>query len=326
MGKTRPKPKRQPPNYVPPASQLRPPRKKPEAAAEAAVVSTAPASPAASPAIPEGRSEPAAAGPLPSPHGTAAATGWDRVAESYDALVGNRGSEYHRRIVFPGVLKMLGLEPGQRVLDLACGQGALCRVLAEQGASVVGVDASESLIHAARARAGQNIEYLVADVRRLPAANLPGVSAGSFPLAACILAVQDIDPVEDLFLSASWALQPGGRLVLVMTHPAFRGPKATDWGWDFKRRIQYRRVDRYLLPRREKIITHPGRKDGRFTWSFHRPLEIYVKALAAAGLLIDDLEEWSSHKRSSPGSRAAAEDLARREIPLFLALRAVKLT
>jgi hypothetical protein len=32
------------------------------------------------------------------------------------------------------------------------------------------------------------------------------------------------------------------------------------------------------------------------------------------------LEEWNSHRKSEPGPRAKAEDLARKEIPLFLCL------
>ena len=43
-----------------------------------------------------------------------------------------------------------------------------------------------------------------------------------------------------------------------------------------------------------------------------------------AGLLIDALEEWPSHKTSTSGPRAAAENQARKEIPMFLALRARK--
>ncbi|MCC7408582.1 MAG: hypothetical protein IT442_10960, partial [Phycisphaeraceae bacterium] len=116
-----------------------------------------------------------------------------------------------------------------------------------------------------------------------------------------------------------------GKLVIAMTHPAFRALKVTNWGWDLERRIQYRRVERYLTPRREKIIAHPGMPhDTSYTWSFHRPLSTYVKALAQAGFMLDALEEWPSHKKSDPGSRSKAEDLARSEIPLFLALRAVK--
>ena len=89
--------------------------------------------------------------------------------------------------------------------------------------------------------------------------------------------------------------------------------------------MQYRRVDRYLLPRKAPIVAHPGRKAAsRYTWSFHKPLEAYVKALRNSGLLIDALEEWPSHKTSQPGPRQAAENTSRKEIPLFMAIRALK--
>jgi hypothetical protein len=117
-----------------------------------------------------------------------------------------------------------------------------------------------------------------------------------------------------------------GRLVIVMMHPCFRGHKCTAWGWDEAGRVQYRRVDRYLVPRKEPIVTHPGSDPTHYTWSFHRPLQAYVKALRNAGLFVDALEEWPSHKTSEPGGpRSAAENLARKEIPMFLALRAVKI-
>jgi hypothetical protein len=61
-----------------------------------------------------------------------------------------------------------------------------------------------------------------------------------------------------------------------------------------------------------------------YTWTFHKPIEAYVKPLRTAGLLIDALEEWPSHKTSTSGPRAPAENVARKEIPMFLALRAVK--
>jgi hypothetical protein len=49
-----------------------------------------------------------------------------------------------------------------------------------------------------------------------------------------------------------------------------------------------------------------------------------VKSLRNAGLLIDAIEEWASHKQSTSGPRAAAENVARKEIPMFMAMRAVK--
>ena len=96
-------------------------------------------------------------------------------------------------------------------------------------------------------------------------------------------------------------------------------------GWDEKRKVQYRRVDRYLLPRKIPIVTHPGKEPGKYTWSFHKPIEAYVRALRNAGMLVDAMEEWTSHKKSTSGPRAGAENVAREEIPMFLAVRAVKI-
>lgn len=246
-------------------------------------------------------------------------TDWGEVADWYDQLVGESGSEYHREVVLPGVLRLLALRPGDAAIDIACGQGVLCRILHEQGIETTGVDAAAELIHAARRRGPESIRYHVADARDL--AFLP---ADHFTAAACVLAIQNIHPLPPVLAGVSRILKPGGRLVIVMMHPCFRGPKETSWGWDGAAKVQYRRVDRYLLPRKTPIITHPGKSPDGYTWTFHRPIETYAKALRNAGLLIDAIEEWPSHKTSSPGPRAAAENTARKEIPMFLAIRGVK--
>ncbi len=131
-------------------------------------------------------------------------------------------------------------------------------------------------------------------------------------------------PIRPVFESIRRVLRPWGRLVIVMMHPAFRGPKETSWGWDDEAKVQYRRVDRYLVPRKTPIVAHPGSAPGVYTWSFHKPLELYFKALRQAGMLVDALEEWPSHKTSDSGPRAPAENVARKEIPMFLALRALR--
>ncbi len=233
--------------------------------------------------------------------------------------MGEEGSEFQREVIFPGVLRMLALRPGEKVLDLACGQGAFCRLLAEKGAKPTGVDAAVELIRLARERSGSSVEYFVGDARKLDF--LP---AAQFSAVTCILAIQNIDKVPPVFESAARVLAPGGRFALVMMHPCFRGPKFTRWGWDQKESVQFRRVDRYLLPRKEPIVTHPGQKTGEYTWTFHRPMQFYIRTLRGVGLLTDAMEEWPSHKKSDRGPRAPAENLARSEIPMFLAIRAVK--
>lgn len=250
-------------------------------------------------------------------------TDWNDVADWYDQLVGESGSEFHRHVVLPGVLRMLAANPGERIIDVACGQGVLCRLLAQKGILTTGVDASSQLIKLARQRAESMKlpgDYLVADAR-----DLSRLAAGSFDGAACVLAIQNIHPIRPVFDSATRILKEAGRFVVVMMHPCFRGPKETSWGWEEATKTQYRRVDRYLLPRKSPIVTNPGRNvDHAYTWSFHKPLGDYVKAARQAGLVIDALEEWPSHKSSTSGPRAPAENTARKEIPMFLALRARK--
>src|ERR1700722_15578060 len=50
------------------------------------------------------------------------------------------------------VVQLLAPRPGERILDLGCGDGALTEKLASLGCEVVGVDASEMQIAAARKR------------------------------------------------------------------------------------------------------------------------------------------------------------------------------
>jgi ubiquinone/menaquinone biosynthesis C-methylase UbiE len=262
--------------------------------------------------------------PTPPMTSDAPPTHWGEVADWYDQLVGEAGSEFHREIVLPGAIRLLGAKAGDAVLDIACGQGVLCRLLARQGVQTTGIDAAVDLIRIARDRNAQlppdsvKPVYKTADVRDLSA--LPEASVTA---AACLLAIQNINPIAPVFRGVARLLRPMGRLVLVMMHPCFRGPKESSWGWDERAMVQYRRVDRYLLPRKIPIVTHPG-KGKDYTWTFHKPIEAYVKSLRNAGLLIDAMEEWPSHKTSTSGPRAPAENTARKEIPMFLAIRAVK--
>ena len=248
-------------------------------------------------------------------------TDWNRAADWYDSLVGDTGSEYHKHVILPGVMKLIAPNAGAKVLDVACGQGVLCRMLAEKGAAATGVDAAVELIKAARERGPAGIKYFVGDAR-----DLRFLPENHYDAAACVLAIQNIHPIAPLCSSVSKVLKPMGRFVVVMMHPCFRGHGESSWGWDDTKKVQYRRVDRYLLPRKTPIVTHPGSNPDEYTWSFHKPLEAYLKALRSAGLLVDAMEEWASHKHSDSGPRAPAENISRKEIPMFCALRGVKIS
>ncbi len=248
---------------------------------------------------------------------------WEHVAEWYDSLAAHKGTDYHQGIIIPGVLRLLELRRGERALDVACGQGAVSRALEKAGAEVIGVDLSPSLVKMARQRSGKAISYLVGDARDLREA-LP--EGDAFDAAVYVLALENLDTVEPVFAECARLLKGGGRVVIVTVHPAFRIPRQSSWGWDEAQQQMFRAVNVYLSPLKIPIDLHPFRETERkqVTWTYHRPIQAYVNGLTQAGLWVNALEEWPSHRVSQPGPRAKAENRAREEFPMFLALRAVK--
>jgi SAM-dependent methyltransferase len=266
-----------------------------------------------------GRLRAALPGEPPTP---AADTAWEANAAWYDQLIGEDGDDFYKRLILPAVEARLGAAPGSRVLDLACGNGVLGRVLAARGVQVTGLDASPALIAAATGRAGKGERYVVGDARD-PQAVLAGQV---FDHAALVMCLQDLDPIAPVLAGAAALVRPGGRLVMVLSHPCFRIPKRSSWGWDEDNRQQYRRIDTYKTMNKVPIRTHPGQEaDLTHTSSFHRPLSTYLDACGTAGWGIVGCDEPVSHRRGTRGARSAAEDLALKEIPLFLVLAAVRL-
>lgn len=250
----------------------------------------------------------------------AAPTSWDPLATWYNGWVGEGGSEHHREVAVPAVMRLLLPEPGENILDIGCGQGVLAPFIARTGAQYTGVDASPRLIQMARQHHAKQGRFLVGDARGL--STIPDLSAGSFDAVIFLLSLQDMDPLEPVLASAAWALKADGRVILFLTHPAFRVPRQSGWGWDEGRKLMFRRVDRYLTPLPVPMKPFPGREAHGKTRSFHRPIHAYVNGLTQHGLLIDRFEEIPAHKDTAEAPSVKAERMARREIPLFLGLRA----
>ncbi len=250
-------------------------------------------------------------------------TSWEQVATWYDGWVGDRGSAYHRELAIPAVMDLLQPRSGDAVLDVGGGQGVLAPYLVEAGARVTVVDASAKLIAAARRRHARlrDTRFVVADARRLPAA--AALEAGAHDAAVLMLSIQDMDPLEDVVKSLDWALTPHGRVVVLMTHPAFRQPRHSGWGYDEDRGLTYRRVDGYLTPMAVPMKSLGG---GEPTRSFHRPISAYVNALGDVGFAVDallELPDLPPDRR--PGRAARGDARAQAEIPIFLALRGVRI-
>jgi SAM-dependent methyltransferase len=249
-------------------------------------------------------------------------TSWERVATWYDGWVGDRGSSYHRELAIPAVMDLLQPQVGERILDVGGGQGVLAPYLAEAGAHVTVVDASAKLIAAAKRRHARlkGARFMVGDARRLP--SVAGLEHDAFDAAAFLLSIQDMDPLDDVVRGVDWALTSRSRVVLLMTHPAFRQPRHSGWGFDEGRKLTYRRIDGYLTPMAVPMKSLGG---GPPTRSFHRPISAYVNALADEGFATDAmLEIGDLPPDRRPGRAARGDARANAEIPIFLGLRAVR--
>lgn len=259
-------------------------------------------------------------------------TSWGHESVWYDELL-KSSDTFQEKVILPNLIRCMNIKNTDRILDVACGQGYFSLAMFGKCQEVLGVDVGEDLIEQAKVNAklkrsnsttqddksGQ-VNFLIADATKLGV-----LSDQFFDKVMLILAIQNIDSVQQTLVGIAKNLKPGGKLYLVLNHPAFRVPKFSSWNYDFKSKAQYRRVDRYLSELRVSIDMHPGAHNKSHTFSFHRPLQFYVQKLAAAGFAVTNLEEWISHKKSDSGPMATGENVARQEIPMFLFLEATKL-
>lgn len=104
------------------------------------------------------------------------------------------------------VVDLLDPRPGERILDLGCGDGSLTALVVERGATVVGVDASPAMVDAARAR---GLDARVADGQALP-------FDAEFDAVVSNAALHWMPDQDAVVAGVARALRPGGHVVAEM--------------------------------------------------------------------------------------------------------------
>ncbi len=241
---------------------------------------------------------------------------WDDSTDAWVDFV-RSGKDYFRdEMNNPAMFDLLGDISGEKVLDLACGEGYNTRILASKGAVVTGVDFSEKMIELAIQEENRNklgIRYSVAD-----ASDLHMLKDSSFDIVACFMALQDIEDYRGTIKEAARVLKERGRFVFVITHPCFEsrtiGGKQVA-GWIYRSGVKRKAkeisaylkseetalhfmVDRYFDTHSEIIHWRMERLTRPFeTTIFHRTLTDYANALNDAGFVISRLKEPKPTKR-----------------------------
>ena len=147
-------------------------------------------------------------------------SGFNVAADAYDRFMGR-----YSTLLSPQMAELAGVAPGQRVLDVGCGPGALTAVLVDRvGAdNVTAVDPSEPFVEAARRR------FPDVDIRRAPAEDLP-FDDDTFDASIAQLVVHFMeDPVAGL-REMRRVTKPGGIVAAcVWDHAGGRGPLSVFW-------------------------------------------------------------------------------------------------
>lgn len=246
--------------------------------------------------------------------------GWNAIAKWRDHRMGEGGDLWHRALIDPTLLRVLGPVRGLEVLDVACGNGYLTRRLKRRGAArAVGIDASLPSIRLARAREARRrsgAEFVHGDITRLTR-----FDAGSFDRIVANMAIMDIRDADRAIREMGRLLRPEGRVVFSINHPCFEVDERSGWlierHW-YQEQI-YRKVAGYRLERPVRIPWKISEGEFAYTTAFHRTLATYSRYLREAGLGIVRMEEPSPAPeliQKSPQGRLIAE------IPLHLVVEA----
>jgi len=219
---------------------------------------------------------------------------WERIAGWWDTAIGE-GNDFQLELIMPATDRLLGLRPGEVVLDIACGNGNYARRLGRSGAQVVAFDCAETFIRQAisrtKAQDGQ-IEYLVMDATDQNA--LRTLGSGRFDAAICSMALMDLPTVAPLLAALRQLLKPCGRFVFSVPHPCFSSCQS-------RMTAELAQVDGQLSQNFGVHVTDYLRPTATLSsgiinqpephYLFHRPVSLLLGECFKAGFVMDAMEE-----------------------------------
>lgn len=230
---------------------------------------------------------------------------WDANAAYWDEAMGE-GNDFVNVLLWPATRRLLDLQPGERVLDIACGNGLYARRLAALGASVVAFDFAPDMVARARERSHEHderIEYSVLDATDEDA--LLSLGSGRFDAAVCNMALFDMSEIRPLMRALARLLRAGGRFVFSVMHPCFNTPLTTHVAEMQDREgelttVYSVKVSHYMTPSHDRTVALVGQPKPQII--FHRPLEVLLGPVFEAGFVLTALEERAFPK-DHPSSR-----------------------
>jgi SAM-dependent methyltransferase len=234
---------------------------------------------------------------------------WNTNAVFWDERMGE-GNDFFNVLVWPAVEHLLQPATGERLLDVACGNGLTSRWLAQ-----------------ARKRDNQKrIDYRTVDATNCDELLALGVAA-SFDGGLCNMALMDMAEIAPLMESLVVLLRPGGRFVLTIMHPCFNNPAIVHVGELEDREgslvsTYSIKVSRYMTPYSQVGLAMKDQPEPHPY--FHRPLQELLRPAFEVGLVLDGLQEMAFPKGHPDGSTPMSWGGRFSELPAVLAVRLLR--
>lgn len=238
---------------------------------------------------------------------------WNQNAAFWDDYMGDQSNTFHNLLVRPAIERLLAVQPGDKVLDIGCGNGNFSRFLAGLGARATAIDGSEVMIERARTRSrtgarseglakeesaarneetADNIDYRVIDVT--DSERLEELGSDTFDAAVSNMVIMDMAEIGPMLGTVYGLLKPGGVFVCSLTHPCFQAPYAVRYAEQEDRDGEMVKkfgikIERYLTSQPFEGLGIVGQPVPQYY--FHRPLSVLLSACFEAGFVLDGFEE-----------------------------------
>jgi SAM-dependent methyltransferase len=227
-------------------------------------------------------------------------SGWEESASAWIADIGTDGDFSRQFVLDQPMIGRVSDRGFRRALDVGCGEGRFCRILAALGIKTVGIDPTEALIRHARQQDPEG-DY------RLGRAEALEFPDRSFDLVVSYLTLIDIPDIRTAIAEMCRVLAPAGTLLIANLTSFNTAGQPDGWVQDADGNPRFH-IDHYMEERADWVSWRSIR-----IHNWHRPLSTYMSLLLEQGLQLRHFAEPMPVAAADP---AKAE--WHRRVPYFL--------
>jgi ubiquinone/menaquinone biosynthesis C-methylase UbiE len=238
-------------------------------------------------------------------------TQWQANSAFWIKIITEKLDPFRSQLTNKAVLEYFKGKNNLAVLDAGCGEGYLCRHLAQNGHKTFGIDFNPALIEAALAKEKKKplgIEYSLGDIKKLPYKN------SAFDAILSNHSINEIDNPKIALMEFARVLKRGGRAILFFLHPCFDlNPE------DFKGTFSQNYFQKVKITR-ECFVVSGIRSPSPYSY-LHLSLSEWIKTIIKAGFSIEAIKE------PHPGLAVMERDAWWKENfqkPIFILIQAKK--